>query len=226
MQQLFASRHRHRRLRARTNDNPNDDNAPRHDPTPLMRQLLGLSQRIDALTTFVGRAMSWVAIAMVVVGVYNVLARYAGAQLGMQLSSNALLEAQTQAFDLIFLLGAAYLLRCDGHIRVDIAYAHAGARARAWIDLVGGALLLVPFCGVVLWFSWGYVARSWSRLEVSPYPGGLALYPIKTVILVAFALLLLQGVSEVIKRAAWLRGVPGVPGPHASAQRPSTPERD
>lgn len=189
-----------------------------------MRHLLGLSHRIDALTAFVGRSMAWVTIALLVIGVYNVLARYIGAQLGVQLSSNVLLEAQTQAFDLIFLLGAAWLLQRDGHIRVDIAYAHASARLRAWIDILGGALLLVPFCVAVLWYSWGYVARSWERLEISPHPGGLPLYPIKTVILVAFALLLLQGASEMIKRAAWLRGVPGVPGPPGAEQRAAPPE--
>lgn len=189
-----------------------------------MRQLLGFSRRIDAVTAFVGRMMSWVAIALITIGVYNVLARYIGAHLGMQLSSNALIEAQTQAFDLIFLLGAAYLLQHDGHIRIDFAYATASARLRAWIDVLGGVLLLLPFCCVVLWYSWGYVARSWNRLEVSPNPGGLPLYPIKTVILLAFALLLLQGVSEVIKRAAWLRGVPGVPAPPGAGERASPPD--
>lgn len=189
-----------------------------------MRHLLGFSRRIDTVTAFVGRMMSWVALALIAIGVYNVLARYIGAHLGMQLSSNALIEAQTQAFDLVFLLGAAYLLQRDGHIRVDFAYAAASARLRAWIDVLGGVLLLLPFCCVVLWYSWGYVARSWNRLEVSPNPGGLPLYPIKTVILVAFALLLLQGVSEVIKRAAWLRGVRGAPAPPGAGERASPPD--
>jgi len=123
----------------------------------------------------------------------------------MQLSSNALLEAQTQAFNLIFLLGAAWLLARDGHIRVDILYSTLRPRVRMWIDIVGHAVLLIPFCLLMLWLSWGYVMRSWSRMEISPNPDGLPLYPIKTVILIAFALLLLQALSEIIKRVHALR---------------------
>ena len=79
--------------------------------------------------------------------------------------------------------------------------------------LAGTLLLLIPFCIFALYFSVDYVTRSWRLLESSPNPGGLPRYPIKTVILVGFSMLLLQGISEVIKRVAWLRGVPGVPGP-------------
>lgn len=170
-----------------------------------MTALLRLSRGIDRTSEIVGRALGWVAVALILVGVANVLLRYVGAHIGAQLSSNALLEAQTQAFDLVFLLGAAYLLRHDGHIRVDIVHARLPARARAWIDIAGTALLLMPLCALVIWLGWGYVARSWAHLEMSPNPGGLPLYPIKTVMLAAFALLLLQGLSEIIKRVAMLR---------------------
>lgn len=170
-----------------------------------MRHLLRISRWIDRVNGMLGRGLGWVAFALIALGVINVVGRYLGAQLGMQLSSNMLLEAQTQAFNLIFLLGAAYLFLRDGHIRVDIVHSRLSDRARAWIDIAGTALMLIPFCLTVLWFSWDYVARAWSRLETSPHPNGLPLYPIKTVILIAFALLLLQGISEIIKRIDFLR---------------------
>ncbi len=171
-----------------------------------MDPLLRLSEWIDTLSDRVGQGLRWVALLLVVVGVVNVIGRYLGAQLGMQLSSNALLEAQIQAFAVIFLLGSAYLLRHDGHIRVDILQSRFGPRLRAWIELLGALMALIPFCMVMLIYGVDYVARAWSRLEVSPNPGGLPLYPIKTMILIGFSLLLLQGISQAIKAAARLRG--------------------
>ena len=173
-----------------------------------MKALRALSGGIDRLTDAVGAGLRWLALLLVAVGVINVIGRYLGAQLGMQLSSNALLEAQLQAFSVIFLLGASYLLRHDGHIRVDIINSHLGARLRAWIDLLGTLFFLIPFCLAMLFFGTDYVLRAWSRLELSPNPGGLPLYPIKTVILIAFALLLLQAISHLIKSADQLRGDP------------------
>lgn len=170
-----------------------------------MPHLLRISRWIDCVNGMLGRILGWVAFALIALGVVNVVGRYLGAQFGMQLSSNMLLEAQTQAFNLIFLLGAAYLFLRDGHIRVDILHSRFGARTQAWIDIAGTALMLIPFCLTVLWFSWDYVAKSWARLEISPHPDGLPLYPIKTVILIAFTLLLLQGISEIIKRIDFLR---------------------
>lgn len=174
-----------------------------------MQRLLAFSRAIDRISSAIGSALSWVTLALIALGVINVIGRYLGAQLGMQLSSNALLEAQTQAFDLIFLLGAAYLLKRDGHIRVDILHSRLSPRVRAWIDVAGTVLLLVPFCALVIWFSLDYVGDAWSTLEMSPNPGGLPLYPIKTLIPLALGLLVLQGISELIKRLAFLAGAPG-----------------
>jgi len=181
------------------------DGAHRHT-LRLMTALRAFSHCIDAISEAVGLGLRWVALLLIALGVVNVFGRYLGAQIGFQLSSNALLEAQTQAFAVLFLLGASDLLRQDGHIRVDIVHSHLSARARAWIDLIGGLLVVIPFSLVMLVFGLDYVERSWSRLEVSPNPGGLPLYPIKTLILVGFTLLLLQGLSQVIKAASWLRG--------------------
>lgn len=165
-----------------------------------MELLRRFCRMIDTLNRWIGQGLAWVAVVLVLLGVINVVGRYLGAHLGMQLSSNALLEAQTQAFNLIFLLGAAWLLLHNGHIRVDIAYSRFSQRVQHWIELIGHVFLLIPFSLLMLWLSWDYVMRSWSRLEVSPNPGGLPVYPIKTVILIAFVLLLLQVVSEIIKR--------------------------
>ena len=118
----------------------------------------------------------------------------------MSLSSNAYLELQWYLFSLIFLMGAAYGLNHDYHVRVDVLYERLGRRARAWIDLIGTVLFLVPFAVMMLWVSWGPVVRSWGILETSPDPGGLPRYPIKTVILVSFFLLLLQAISQIVKR--------------------------
>ncbi|RFA25878.1 C4-dicarboxylate ABC transporter substrate-binding protein [Alkalilimnicola ehrlichii] len=171
-----------------------------------MQLLLLISRGIDAFTGAVGRLMGWAALLLVLIGVYNAITRYLGAMFGVQLAGNVWIETQTYLFNLIFLLGAAYLLSRDGHIRVDVLSSRFSARTRAWIDIVGTVFLLLPFCWLAIYYSWDYVLRSWAVLEQSPNPGGLPRYPIKTVIIVAFVLLMLQGVSEVIKRVAFLRG--------------------
>ena len=169
-----------------------------------MTSLLRLSAAIDRLNDRIGSAIQWLALVMVIIGAFNAVARYAGRYTGVSLSSNAYLELQWYLFSLIFLMGAAYGLNHDYHVRVDVLYARLGRRARAWIDLIGSTLLLAPFAFVMLWVSWGPVANSWSILETSPDPGGLPRYPIKTVILVSFFLLLLQAISQIVKNAAIL----------------------
>ena len=139
-----------------------------------------LSAAIDRLNDRIGSAIQWLALVMVVVGAFNAIARYTGRFTGASLSSNAYLELQWYLFSLIFLMGAAYGLNHDYHVRVDVLYARLGRRARAWIDLIGSALFLAPFAFVMLWVSWRPVANSWAILEISPDPGGLPRYPIKT----------------------------------------------
>ncbi|HLQ86637.1 MAG TPA: TRAP transporter small permease subunit [Salinisphaeraceae bacterium] len=174
-----------------------------------MKFLLASARMIDGFGTFVGKIMWWAALGMVLIGVYNVITRYIGQYIGVQLSANVYIEMQTYAFDLIFMLGAAYVLNQDGHVRVDIFYSRLGARAKAWIDIFGTFAFLLPFCVFALYFSFGYVERSWKILEQSPNPGGLPRYPLKSVILITFVMLFLQGLSEAIKNAAFLRGIPG-----------------
>jgi TRAP-type mannitol/chloroaromatic compound transport system permease small subunit len=162
-------------------------------------------QGIERLSEAVGVLIRWLLLCMVLLGAFNALARYLGRSIGVQLSSNAFIEAQWYLFSLVFLLGAGYTLKRDGHVRVDVLYARLAGRSRAWIDLAGTVLLLLPFCvfGIVL--SWPAVRNSWRLREGSPDPGGLPRFPIKAVILIAFALLFLQGAAWALKRFAEIR---------------------
>lgn len=185
-----------------------------------MRALLRASRAIDALNDKLGRGVSWLAVAMVLLGAGNALLRYAGAHLGRNLSSNALLEGQWYLFSLLFLLGAGWTLRHDRHVRVDVLFGRLSERARAWIDLAGTALFLLPFCAMGLAYSVPSVWSSIRRLEGSSNAGGLPRYPIKAVLLVAFVLLALQGLSEAVKRIAFLRGL----GPYGPSREQRDPE--
>ncbi len=172
-----------------------------------MRTWLLLSQAIDRLNEVLGRWVSWLTLAMVLIGAYNAVVRYLGSYFGRNLSSNAYLELQWYLFSLVFLLGASYTYQQGAHVRVDLLYGRLGERGRAWIDLAGTLVLMLPFTTFVLWVSWPSVRNSWAVREVSSDPEGLARYPIKSVILLAFALLVLQGISEVIRQVAVLRGL-------------------
>ncbi len=171
-----------------------------------MSVLERISAAIDTLNDRIGVIIRWLALLMVLVGAYNALARYLTKYVRVQLASNAFTELQWYLFSLIFLMGAAYGLRHDVHVRVDVLYARLSKRTQAWIDLVGSALFLVPFSAVMLWVAWPAVNNSWSIREVSPDPGGLPRYPIKAVILVCFALLMLQGLSQIIKQVGIICG--------------------
>lgn len=171
-----------------------------------MRALLRASSLVDGMNRRIGRVVAWLSLAMVLVGAFNAVARYLGRFVGAQLTSNALVELQWYLFTLLFLLGAPYVLRCGGHVRVDLLYGRLSERARAWIDLAGGLLFLLPFCAFAAWITWPAVRGSWAVRETSTDPQGLARYPIKTAVLVSFALLGLQGLSEIVKRVAFLRG--------------------
>jgi TRAP-type mannitol/chloroaromatic compound transport system permease small subunit len=167
--------------------------------------MLRVARAIDGLNGVIGRSASWLALVMVLVGAFNAVARYLGRFLGVHLSSNAYIELQWYLFSVLFLLGAAYVLREDAHVRVDVLYGRLPERARGAINIAGTLLLLIPFAAFVLWVSAPVVRASWRVREMSPDPGGLPRYPLKALILVCFALLLLQAVSELIKEVHRLR---------------------
>jgi TRAP-type mannitol/chloroaromatic compound transport system permease small subunit len=161
-----------------------------------------LAERIDRLNTAIGRAASWCALAIVLIGFAVVLLRYV-----LGLGSIWLQESVLYAHAALFLLAAAWTLNEGGHVRVDVFYADASRRAKAWVDLVGTLLLLLPFCLAILWFSLPYVERSWAILERSRESSGLPLvFLLKTLIPVFALLLALQGVAQAIRAALILRG--------------------
>ena len=176
---------------------------------------LVISRVIDAMTGLLGRVTWWVSLAMVIIGAFNVLTRYAfdiiadlfGNDVAHALSGNRYLSMQTFAYDLVFMLGAAYVLSQDGHVRVDILFSRFGAKARAWIDIFGAIFFLIPFCLLGINFSQNYVGNSISKLEASGDPGGIPFFIFKALIPVMFVLLIGQGVSETIRNIAFLRGV-------------------
>ncbi|MGB7085947.1 MAG: TRAP transporter small permease subunit [Phormidesmis sp.] len=172
-----------------------------------MQSLLQVARQIDRFTNLIGKLAYWLVLVMIGVGVWNVLGRYIGNAVGQNLSTNALIETQWYLFDLVFLLGAAYTLQHNEHVRVDVFYARWNRRRRAIADLIGTLFFLLPFSILVIVFSWGAVTKSWAVRETSPDPGGLARYPIKTMIIVSFVLLILQGISEAIKNLAIIKGV-------------------
>lgn len=174
-------------------------------PEEPMGRLLGLARGIDRGTQWLGKKVSWLVLAMVLLGAFNSIARFMGPYLGRNLSSNAFIEAQWYMFSLLFLLGAGYVLQRDAHVRVDVLYSRLSRRGKAWVDLLGGVFLLIPFCLFGLLASWPSVANSFAVREVSPDPGGLPRYPIKAMILVCFALLFVQGVSQIIWKVSALR---------------------
>jgi TRAP-type mannitol/chloroaromatic compound transport system permease small subunit len=160
---------------------------------------------VDALNDRLGGLLRWLALVMVLIGAYNAVARYLTRWAGVSLSSNALNELQWYLFSLIFLLGAAYGFKVDAHVRVDVLHQKLSEKGRAWIDLLGTALFLVPFSLLMLKVSWPVVQASWAVRETSPDPGGLPRWPIKGVILLSFGLLLLQGVAHIIRQVEVIR---------------------
>ena len=166
-----------------------------------MGALLWFCRFVDALNGRVGRALSWLILASVLVSSGNALVRYA-----LDTSSNAWLELQWYLYSAVFLLCSGYTLERNDHIRIDIIYNRLPPRVRASIDIFGGLFFLLPMALIILWLSIPMVEESVLRHEVSADAGGLLRWPVKLLIPIAFALLALQGVSEIIKRIAFLMG--------------------
>lgn len=171
-----------------------------------MDRWLEWARRINRLNDWIGRALYWLTLGMVGVGAFNALVRYLDKYTGLGLSSNMWIELQWYLFSLVFLLGAAYTLKADDHVRVDVLYSWLSRKGQAWINVLGTLFFLIPFCFVVLWVSVPFASTSWSILEASPDPGGLPRYPIKTVIPVALVLVIAQGISLMIREVAVIRG--------------------
>lgn len=176
-------------------------------PGPLMRYALRYERWADTMSEWTGKLSQYVVLVTVGVGFLNVVLRYVGQLVGVRLTNNGLIEAQWYLYSLIFLFGFGYILKHQINVRVDFWFAEQPPRRKAWIDLVGHLIALVPFAIMGIWLSIPQVQTSWRLNEQSPDPSGLPRAPIKTMIIVAFVILLIQGIAEVIKQIAVLRGV-------------------
>ncbi|MCM0045512.1 MAG: TRAP transporter small permease subunit [Burkholderiaceae bacterium] len=167
-----------------------------------MSFLLSLSRRIDALNERIGLAISWALLAAVLICSGNALVRYL-----LNTSSNAWLEIQWYLFGAIFLLAASYTLKRNEHVRIDVVVGRFSRRTQVWIDVFGFLLFLLPATLLILVFAVPYAAESIRSQEMSSNAGGLIVWPAKLLIPVGFLLLTLQGISELIKRIGYLRGM-------------------
>lgn len=171
-----------------------------------MNALLAFARVIDKLNEHTGRAVRWLVLATVGIAAANAIALWL-----LRDSSNAFIEIQWYLFGAVFLLAAGDTLRHNGHVRVDVLYTRLAPRARAWIDILGSVLFLLPLCALVIWLSWPGFVESFVSGERSPDAGGLIRWPARLLIPLGFALLALQGIAELIKRVAFLRGLAPLP---------------
>jgi TRAP-type mannitol/chloroaromatic compound transport system permease small subunit len=172
-----------------------------------MQTLLKFSKSIDAITDRLGQASAFCVLLTIATGFYNVVARFLGRFVGIKLTSNLFIELQWYLFSLTFLLGFSYVLKHGLNVRVDFLYTNWSDKTKAWVDLIGHTLFLTIFCIIGLYVTTHPVLQSWGLLpdgsfgawELSPDPNGLPRAPIKSMLLVAFGMLLLQTLSEIIK---------------------------
>lgn len=167
-----------------------------------MQALLRISRAIDRLNELIGRGVSWLGLAAVVICALAATARYS-----LNVGSNAWLEIQWYLNSAVFLLVAGYALKRHEHVRIDVIFGRLAPRAQAWVDILGGAFMLLPAVTLIGWYSWPSLVNSYDIQEHSSDPGGLIRWPVRLLIPVAFALLGLQGISEIIKRAGFLKGL-------------------
>ena len=175
-----------------------------------MNGLLALSRGIDRVNTTIGKAVSWLILLAILVSAGNAIVRKV-----FNTSSNMWLELQWYLYGAAFLGAAAYTLLENEHIRIDLVYGMWPRKVQHWIDLIGSVLFLMPFVILMIYYLYPWTVRSFERGEISSSAGGLTLWPAKATLLVGFVLLFFQGISEIIKKIAVMRGL--IPDPHAMA---------
>lgn len=166
-----------------------------------MQAFLTLSRAIDWLSNAVGKLSMWLILLTTLISAGNAIVRKA-----FNMSSNGLLEIQWYLFAAVFMLGAGYCLLKNVHVRIDFISSRLSARTRNWIDVIGILLVLFPFCYICIDLSWPLLVQKFQSGEMSQSAGGLIRWPVYALIPAGFALLMLQGVSELIKRIAFLMG--------------------
>jgi TRAP-type mannitol/chloroaromatic compound transport system permease small subunit len=176
--------------------------AARYSEGMDLRALLKLSSGIDWLNEQFGVVANWLVLFACLISAGNAASRYLFSE-----SSNGWLEVQWYMFAGMVLLGGPYTLKMNEHVRVDLVYGLVSEKTRIWIDIVGGLLFLLPICIILIYFTWPWFVDSWRLGEESSNAGGLIRWPVKLVLPVGFALMVLQGISELIKRVAALEHV-------------------
>jgi TRAP-type mannitol/chloroaromatic compound transport system permease small subunit len=179
-----------------------------------MKGLLAFSRAIDWLNERVGRLVYWLILAMVLISAGNAVSRYA-----LSMASNAWLELQWYMFSAVFLLCAGYTLLHNEHIRIDVVAGMWSRRTQIWIDVFGTLFFLLPMSVYIMWSSWPIFMNAWNSGEVSASAGGLVRWPARLLVPLGFFLLSLQGISELIKRIAYLKGM--IPDPAEKHEDPA-----
>ena len=178
-----------------------------------MSFLLKFTRVVDAVSEWLGKAANLFVLATIAVGFYNVAGRYVGRFVGQRLTSNLAIELQWYLYAMIYFLAFAYILKHNVNVRVDIFYVNWSPKRRALVDIFGTLLFLIPFCIIGIYATINPVMQSLGRLpngtfgvwEMSPDPDGLPRAPLKTMIIVAFATLLIASISHAIKSFAIIR---------------------
>ncbi len=181
-----------------------------------MKVLLALSRAIDAVNERVGKLTRWLILISVLISAGNAVVRYS-----LNTSSNAWLEIQWYLFSVVFLFCAGYTLLHNQHVRIDVVTGQFSKRVQTWIDILGTLFFLLPMAITIMWLSWPVFTDAWRSNEVSTNAGGLIIWPARLMVPIGFLLLVVQGVSELIKRVAFLRGL--IPDPTEKDEGP-TPE--
>ena len=177
-----------------------------------MNALLAFARVIDRANELIGKTFAWAILAAILVSAGNAVIRKT-----FNVSSNAWLELQWYLFGAAFLLAAAYTLKQNEHIRVDIVYGMWSRRTQHWIDLFGHVFFLMPFVLLMISYFWPYFLLSYRNGETSSSAGGLLIWPAKSLLLIGFVMLGLQGLSEIIKKIGVMRGLIPDPTPFVTA---------
>ena len=182
-----------------------------------MNALLSLSRAIDRLNERVGLTVCWLVLAAVLISAANAVVRKI-----FNVSSNSFLEIQWYLFAVVFLFCSGYTLLRNQHVRIDVIAGRLSPRAQAWIDIFGTLFMLMPMSLIIMWLSWPVFVQAFLRHEVSSNAGGLVVWPARLTIPIGFFLLVIQGVSELIKRVAFLKGL--IPDPAQKQHEKSAEE--
>jgi len=166
-----------------------------------MSALLGLSRAIDAFNELIGKLIRWLVLATVLISAVNAIVRKA-----FNIGSNAYLEVQWYLFAAVFMLGAGYAFLRNAHVRIDFISSKLSKRTNAIIDSLGIVIFVIPLCLILITLSWPFFVNAWNTGEMSSNAGGLIRWPVYLLVPVGFGILLIQSLSELVKRIAFLTG--------------------